>query len=159
LCFDIDPQVPGVVNADSGQLPLATASIGSVVYDPPFITYVKKGRSHGSVMSKRFGGYYTYDELLHDYRRTITECSRVLRARGILVVKCQDIIHNHKIHPTHINVVRMAEENGMRLKDLFILVAKHRMPVNRNGKQKHARIWHSYFLVFEKSIRRDRNDG
>jgi len=38
-----------------------------------------------------------------------------------------------------------------RLKDLFVLPAKHRLPSpNRVGKQKHARIFHSYFLVFER---------
>ena len=36
------------------------------------------------------------------------------------------------------------------LADLFVLPAKHRLPSpNRAGTQKHARIFHSYFLVLE----------
>jgi hypothetical protein len=55
------------------------------------------------------------------------------------------------MHATHANVIEWAKDAGFRLKDLFILAAKHRMPSpNRKGKQKHARIFHSYFLVFEK---------
>jgi hypothetical protein len=102
-------------------------------------------------MSKRFGGYWTYPELEEHYKLSLNCFSRVLRRKGILVFKCQDIIHNHKIHPTHINVTLWAKDYGFRLKDLFILGATHRMPrPNKGSKQRHARIYHSYFLVFEK---------
>jgi tRNA G10 N-methylase Trm11 len=150
LKFDIDPQVPGVEVADSALLPLADASLRSIVFDPPFLTYVRTGRTgNGSmVMSGRFGGYWRYDELEAHYRATLKEAGRVLSAEGILVFKCQDIVHNHRLHPTHAYVMQWAEECGFRLKDLFILPAKHRLPSpNRGGKQKHARIHHSYFLV------------
>ena len=70
---------------------------------------------------------------------------------AILVFKCQDIIHNHKMHCTHANVIFWAEIEGFRLADLFVLPAKHRLPSpNRAGTQKHARIFHSYFLVLER---------
>ena len=42
---------------------------------------------------------------------------------------------------------------GLRLKDLFVLVAKHRMPTRAasHGRQTqcHARVHHSFFLVLE----------
>lgn len=149
--FDIDPQLEGVTAACSTQLPLDDASLRSVVFDPPFLTYVRQGRTgNGSmVMSGRFGGYWRYDELEAHYRATLKEVGRVLQPDGILVFKCQDIVHNHRLHPTHAFVMQWAEECGFRLKDLFILPAKHRLPSpNRAGTQKHARIHHSYFLVF-----------
>jgi hypothetical protein len=38
---------------------------------------------------------------------------------------------------------------------MFILAANHRMPSpNRAGAQKHARIFHSYFLVFKRLTER-----
>jgi hypothetical protein len=88
------------------------------------------------------------------YRGTIFEAHRVLKKKGILVVKCQDIIHNHAMHCTHINVVNWSAGN-FRLKDLFVLAAKHRMPMpesttENKRMQKHARVHHSYFLVLEK---------
>lgn len=153
LCFDIEPQSPVAVQADSRNLPLPPSSLSSVVFDPPFLTYVRNGREHkdGKVaMTARFGGYYTYKELEDHYRDTVSELWRVLKPGGILVFKCQDIIHNHRMHCTHFNVISMAAIEGFRLKDLFVLVAKHRMPGPQKGQQRHARIWHSYFLVFQK---------
>jgi len=151
--FDITPLKGGVIEADSRLLPLEPCSIGSLVFDPPFLTYVRNGREHkgGAVaMSKRFGGYYRYEELEDHYQESISEAYRVLRKGGRLVVKCQDIIHNHKMHSTHVRVIQWAEMEGFRLLDLFVLSAKHRMPSPQKGTQRHARIFHSYFLVFSK---------
>jgi hypothetical protein len=123
------------------------------MFDPPFLTYVKNGREHkdGKVqMTARFGGYWSYKELSDHYTQTIVEAARVLKCGGVFVVKCQDIIHNHKMHCTHANVIAWASEAGFRLRDLFVLAAKHRMPGPQKGKQKHARVFHSYFLVFER---------
>jgi len=157
LCFDISPQKPEAIEGDSRHLPLDRHSVSSVVFDPPFLTYVKNGRDHkdGKVaMSARFGGYWSYAELEDHYRDSISEAYRVLKNNGKLVFKCQDIIHNHKLHCTHNNVIMMAEIEGFRILDLFILAAKHRMPSPQKGQQRHARVWHSYFLVFTKQERR-----
>jgi hypothetical protein len=154
LCFDIDPQLEDVITASSVSIPLPPQCIDSIMFDPPFLTYIKQGREHDSIMGKRFSGYWKYSELQEHYVGTIIESYRLLNKAGILVVKCQDIIHNHSMHPTHINVVEWAK--GMfRLKDLFILTAKHRLPMpEKEGEkkriQKHARIYHSYFMVLEK---------
>lgn len=156
FCFDIEPLYAGVVKANSIKLPLEDNILNNMVFDPPFLTYIKSGREGNGnmVMSKRFGGYWTYDELGEHYIATLMEAKRILKKKGVLIFKCQDIIHNHKMHCTHINVVLWAGQMGFRLKDLFILTAKHRMPVRAaaHGKQiqKHARIFHSYFLVLEK---------
>lgn len=154
--FDIDPQVEGVAKADSGALPLGDAEIFSAVFDPPFLTYVRAGRNgNGNMaMAKRYAGYWRYDELEEHYKSTLNEAHRVLDKKGILVFKCQDIIHNHKMHPTHINVVNWSA-GKFRLKDLFVLAAKSRMPIpqakgTKKKQQKHARVFHSYFLVLEK---------
>lgn len=151
-CFDVTPLHPGVVQADSRFLPLASGSVQNVVFDPPFLTYVRAGREHNAKvkMTSRFGGYYTYGELEKHYQGTVGECYRVLKPRGKMVFKCQDIVHNHKLHCTHAKVITMAEIGGFRLADLFVLPAKHRMPSPQKGQQRHARIFHSYFLVFER---------
>lgn len=153
LKFDIQPLFPDVIEASSTELPLEAGSLQSVMFDPPFLTYVRAGRGHkdGKVqMTARFGGYWSYDELTAHYQGTITEVARILAKGGVLVVKCQDIIHNHRMHCTHANVIQWAADRGFRLRDLFVLAAKHRMPGPQKGKQKHARIYHSYFLVLER---------
>jgi hypothetical protein len=154
LAYDIDPQCDDVIEACSTDLPLPTSSMQSVVFDPPFLTYIRNARSHKSLMGKRFGGYWAYGELEDHYQKTLNEAHRVLKPEGVLVFKCQDIIHNHKMHPTHVNIINWAE--GMfRLKDLFILAAKSRMdvPEQKNAQkrqQRHSRVYHSYFLVLER---------
>lgn len=151
--LDIDPQRDDVTEGDSRQLPYADCSLGSVVFDPPFLTYVRAGRDGNGkmLMAGRFGGYWRYDELEEHYRASLKETARVLRPGGTLVFKCQDIVHNHRLHPTHVNVIDWAREAGFQLEDLFVLAANHRLPSpNRRGTQKHARIHHSYFLVFER---------
>ena len=153
---DIAPQVPGVTGCSSSNLPMDTGQIKSLVFDPPFLTYVRAARKGNGnmVMAKRFGGYWRYDELEKHYRETLIEAHRVLDKKGIMVFKCQDIIHNHKMHCTHMNVMEWA--SGLfRLKDLFILPVKHRMPIpqqegTKKKVQKHARIFHSYFMVLER---------
>lgn len=156
LKFDIDPQTPDTTQASSNNLPVADTSLNSIMFDPPFLTYVRSGRSGNGnmIMANRFSGYWTYNELEDHYKSTIQECARVLNKKGILVLKCQDIIHNHTMHSTHINVTQWMQP-WFRLKDLFVLGAKNRMPIppkkgENKKKQKHARIYHSYFMVLEK---------
>lgn len=151
---DITPQVEGVTQCCSTDLPVSDDEFKSLVFDPPFLTYVKAAREHNSIMAKRFGGYWSYGELEKHYKETIIEAGRVLCKKGVMVFKCQDIIHNHKMHCTHANIIKWAD-GIFRLKDLFILPAKHRMgmPEKKGEKkrvQKHARIYHSYFIVLEK---------
>lgn len=158
-CFDLQPLAPHVEKADSRLLPLESSSVGSLVFDPPFLTYVRAGRDGNGkmAMAKRFSGYWTWEELADHYQETISEAYRVLRAGGVLIVKCQDIVHNHRLHATHKHVIDWAEAAGFRLLDLFVLTASHRMPApNRRGTQKHARIHHSYFVVLKKHALRRR---
>lgn len=153
LKFDIDPQAEGVTEASSTDLPLEDGSLGSVVFDPPFLTYVRQGRTGNGkmIMSGRFAGYWRYEELVEHYTKTLDEVSRVLEVGGHLVFKCQDVHHNHMLHATHSFVIQWAYERGLRLEDIFVLGSNHRLPSpNRKGTQRHARIFHSYFLLFKK---------
>ena len=154
--FDIDDTLNDLTSAcSSTQTPLNDKSVSSVMFDPPFLTYVRQGREGNGrmIMSNRFSGYWRYDELAEHYQQTAKEAARVIKKGGIFVVKCQDIIHNHKMHCTHVNMIQWCSE-WFRLKDLFVLPAKHRLPSpNRAGTQKHARIFHSYFLVFERNAK------
>jgi hypothetical protein len=155
--FDIDPTRKDCEVASSDRLPIDDGAVGSVIFDPPFLTYVRAARTGNGemVMAKRFGGYWAYSDLEAHYRASLSEFARVLRSKGVLVFKCQDIVHNHKLHSTHINVVDWAAGNGFRLKDNFVLLAKHRMPrPNRRGPPKHARVFHSNFLVLEAARRK-----
>jgi hypothetical protein len=71
--FDLDPQIEGVTSACSTNIPISNNSVRSVVFDPPFLTYIKKGREHNSIMGKRFSGYWRYEELEEHYKKTAQE--------------------------------------------------------------------------------------
>jgi len=88
LRFDVDPQ-PGhdVLKFSSSKLPLEDNKLKSLVFDPPFLTYVRAAREGNGnmIMAKRFGGYWRYDELEKHYRETLIEAHRVLDKKGIMV--------------------------------------------------------------------------
>ncbi len=146
--FDIDETLPNLTGSCSSvSTPLDSNSVSSVMFDPPFLTYVRESRTGNGnmIMAKRFSGYWRYDDLSEHYQQTAKEAARILKKKGVFVVKCQDIIHNHKMHCTHANMIQWCSE-WFRLKDLFVLPAKHRLPApNRAGTQKHARIFHATF--------------
>ena len=56
LCFDLTPQVDGVIQADCRNLPLADCSISSLVFDPPFLATTGKSlaEENGNIINRRF---------------------------------------------------------------------------------------------------------
>lgn len=153
--FDIDSSLVDTA-ASSDNVPLKTGSVSSVIFDPPFLTYIRQGRTGNGnmILASRFGGYWNYEELEKHYRATINEAHRILKPRGVFVVKCQDIIHNHYFRATHDNIIKWSD-GLFRIENIFILLAKHKMRTiqqkgTRQKTQQHARIYHSYFLTLEK---------
>ena len=89
-------------------------------------------------------------ELWQFYDDSLKEFRRVIRKKGHLIVKCQDIVSGGRNHLSHVFICNKAEEYGFENIDLFVLTAKHRMTTHNTTIQKHARKYHSYFLVFQK---------
>ena len=154
---DLKPISEDVIQANSNNLPFGDNSFKSIMYDPPFVI-VGAGRTHekgdGSKIAKRFDGFRNFEELKKSYNETLKETYRVLEEGGVLVFKCQDTVSGGKNHFTHCMVMQMALDYGFYPKDLFVLVANNRMNAF-NGekwkKQHHARKYHSFFWVFEKT--------
>lgn len=151
LRFDINPQIDGVEQADCANLPLADGSIGSIMFDPPFIAGTAPNGLSKKIMMKRFGYYRNVQtELWGMYRKAMNEFYRLLKPGGVLVVKCQDTIDGGKQYLSHVEIINQAISFGFYPKDLFILLAKHRLMSPNMRIQQHARKFHSYFLVFVK---------
>lgn len=151
--FDIEPQTDDTVAADSRHLPLGDKSLGCIVFDPPFLAATGKSlfTQEGNLTVRRFGCYASEKELFAYYRATMSEVSRVLKDDGIAIVKCQDKISSGKQFVSHHYILNMASEVGLYCEDIFILLAKTRILSPKHDHQKHARKYHSYFLVFRKS--------
>jgi len=144
---------------DCRNLPYEDGEIDCVVFDPPYM-HTPGGTAH--VSHEPFEKHYRnngsgnqteskYHEAVLDlYRDGGLEAYRVLRERGVLIVKCQDEVCANRQKFTHIEIIQMYEEIGYVAEDLFVIIRNNRPGVSRMVRQVHARKSHSYFLVFWK---------
>ena len=164
--FDVCPQVEGVEKIESlGKLPLEDKSIDSICIDLPFVISCgpsmntpdvdeNGNKVKNNLISRRFASYYPVAELLKSYKHFLKESYRVLKEDGILVWKTQGTISGSKflVSPYYSRLI--AESIGFDSLDEFILLAKNRLVSGKINKQQHARSFHSYFLVFKKSLKK-----
>ena len=147
--FDLLPKSKLIKKSNANSLPLASSSIRSIMFDPPFIVGHSDGSQKGKI-AKRFHSFRTIGDLLKWYSECLTEFNRILKPKGVLIFKCQDTISGNRQYFSHVYIMNEAEKLGFYAKDLFVLLAKTRMIGHNQHIQKHARKYHSYFLVFEK---------
>jgi len=146
-CLDIDPKDPSIIKSCCTCLPFNDAQLESLIFDPPFIV----GAGKNSKIGNRFSSFPTMKDLWMFYTQSLKEFNRVLGKNGILIVKCMDTVSSNKQHLSHVHFITEAEKLKFQCEDIFILLAKSRMPSHKNLKsQKHARKYHSYFLVFKR---------
>lgn len=151
--FDLYPQTDDVQQADCRHLPLSDNSLGSIMFDPPFLATTGKSLmsiDDNNIINKRFGVYPSEPELHRMYQDSLKEFWRLLKPGGILIFKCQDKVSSGKQYMTHVYTINMAEDIGFYTLDLFVLGVENRLVADWQKNQKHARKFHSYFLVFQK---------
>lgn len=124
---------------------------------PPFLA--AKGKSlkgnDGNIINRRFGVYPDEKSLHCCYADMLAEAYRALKPDGILIFKCQDKVSSGKQYMSHVFIMNEAVRIGFYPKDLFILLAKSRLVADwQRRNQIHARKWHSYFIVLQKTNRR-----
>ncbi|MXX64491.1 MAG: hypothetical protein F4Z36_05380 [Acidimicrobiia bacterium] len=150
---------------DCRRLPYSDGEIDCVVLDPPYM-HSPGGTAHSS--HQAFETHYKnngtgnrtkkkyHEAVLSLYEEAGVEAHRVLRDRGVLIVKCQDEVCSNRQRFTHVEIMSAYEQIGFVAEDLFVVVRGNRPGVSRVVKQVHARKNHSYFLVFWKSDGRSR---
>ncbi len=154
---------------DCRHLPYADGAIDCVVLDPPYMEglfrksedHMAGAGSHAAFRANYSNGKATiapgpkwHDAVTDLYFKAGAEALRVLRAEGVLIVKCQDEVSANRQRLTHVEIINEYERLGLYCKDLFVVVRTNRPVVARLKKQEHARKNHSYFLVFVKTARR-----
>jgi len=161
LKFDLFPKTEDTIQASAENLPLKRKSVKSIMFDPPFIaghtrkkvdsTGVFGDRCQTGIFGKRFSGFRYVSDLWGWYDECLAEFNRVLEDEGILVFKCQDTCSSSKNWFSHCFIMNRALVHGFYPRDMFVLLAKHRIAGhNHRKKQSHASKFHSYFWVFEK---------
>ncbi len=144
---------------DSRNLPYEDNQIDCVVFDPPYM-HTPGGSAHNG--HQHFERYYKnnitanstnkkYHEAVVDlYQKTAAEAFRVLKTKGVFIVKCQDEVCSNRQRLTHVEIIHDCEKLGFITEDLFVVVRTNKPGVSRVVKQVHARKNHSYFLIFWK---------
>lgn len=144
---------------DCRRLPYGNGAIDCVVLDPPYM-HSPGGTAHlsHSAFEEHYGnngagqgvaGKY-HEAVLKLYYSAGREAHRVLRERGVAIVKCQDEVCANRQRFTHIEIIEEYRKIGLVAEDLFVVVRNNRPGVSRAVRQVHARKNHSYFLVFWK---------
>ena len=67
-----------------------------------------------------------HEAVLELYCEAGREAHRVLRERGVIVVKCQDEVCSNRQRFTHIEIIQAYEEMGFTAEDLFVVVRTNR---------------------------------
>ncbi len=146
---DLDPaKSPIGRSVDFRHLPWDSDWFDAVVFDPPYKlngTSTGKGAAASDVDYgvDRWMGVAERHQLITD---GITECTRVLRPGGTLLVKCQDQVNGGKVRWQTRIFADHAESLGHRLVDRFDLASYREQPAGR--RQQHARRNTSALLVF-----------
>lgn len=158
------------MGVDCRNLPYENESLDCVVLDPPYMEgFYRKESSHkaGSGTHSSFSDAYSNGNEKNDdtnntgtkkwhaavtdmYFKASEEAYRVLKKKGVFIVKCQDEVSAGKQWLTHVEIINELERMGYYTKDLFVVVRTNKPAVSRLKKQVHARKNHSYFLVFIK---------
>lgn len=144
---------------DCRNLPYQDGEIDCVVLDPPYMhtpggtahtghtAFERHYRNNGS--GNRTGKKY-HEAVMELYEDAGRDAYRVLRNRGVLIVKCQDEVCSNRQRFTHMEIIEAYRRMGFIPEDLFVVVRQNRPGVSRTIRQVHARKNHSYFLVFWK---------
>jgi len=148
--YDLFPKREDIKKASAENLPFEEESIKSIMFDPPFIAGHTKQAPTG-IIGKRFHGFRYVTDLWKWYDECLTEFFRILKKDGVLVFKCQDTVSSGKNWFSHCYIMNCAIEKGFYPKDMFVLNAKNRIIGHNHRAQKHARKYHSYFWVFQKT--------
>jgi len=153
---------------DCRKLPYVAESLDAVVFDPPYMEgFFRSGAttragagthnafrehySNGNEEPRRGGKWHA--AVLELYVDGGKEARRVLKGKGVFIVKCQDEVSANRQNLTHVEIINAYAELGFYCKDLFVVVRPNRPGMSRLLKQVHARKNHSYFLVFVKAAK------
>ncbi|MCI0561570.1 MAG: site-specific DNA-methyltransferase [Nitrososphaera sp.] len=149
---------------DCRSLPYKDESIDCVILDPPYMeglyrrdvehmagsgTYAAFRNTYSDGYAQSEGPKY-HEAVLDLYFSAGREAHRVLKPRGVLIVKCQDEVSANTQRLTHVEIINEYKAIGFYAKDLFIVVRPNKPAMSRVVHQVHARKNHSYFLVFLK---------
>lgn len=127
-------------------LPYRDAEFDAVVFDPPYMNGGSGVKHSMNKCYKNNDNNMCHENVLALYMQGILEARRVLCRSGVLYVKCQAAVADHKQNMTHVQLMTLMPMIGLRIEDEFVLKQSSR-PLMRHKTQQHARKNHSYLIV------------
>jgi tRNA G10 N-methylase Trm11 len=141
---------------DFRSLPYEDRTFDVIVLDPPYVHNDGSYKIGATYNNHLIEGHFS--TVLELYQKGIAEAYRVLKPRGMLLVKCQDIVEYRQQRWAHIEIFNLAKALNFYAKDLFIL-HQDTIPMVRikpGFPQHHGRRNHSYLWIFTKRVRREK---
>jgi len=112
---------PAMVRADFTCLPYRNSQFDCVFLDPPWGNLSTAPRNQG--INERYQiPPMSVAECRALYTSGMRECSRILKAKGLLVIKCQDQVCSGKKHWFSVDIFRHGESLGFNVIDRMIQV-------------------------------------
>jgi hypothetical protein len=147
---------------DFTALPEADASMDVVCFDPDYVAPGGRDTSTIAEFNERYGLNDPYESprsLQAHINDGLTECARVLRPQGILMVKCSTYISSGRPWLGEYHTINHALSLGLAVEDIFVHVAgTGPQPKRPNSRQQHARSNSSRLIIFRKPGRRTRRN-
>jgi hypothetical protein len=143
---------PGLdLRADLRNLPFRSGSFHAVIMDPPYGNASTSARTDSLEKRYNLQTVKTPAGILALYRDAILEAHRILRKRGVLILKCQDMVDGGRQHFMSVDICNHARSIGFRGEDKFNMVPPGKPMIRHPDRpQQHARKNHSEFWVFRK---------
>lgn len=144
---DLDPgKSPSGVSVDFTDLPHDTGTFDVVAFDPPY----KLNGTPTVGVDDRYGVDKVSSSIdrCNLIRCGMTECVRVLKGRGYLLVKCQDQVVSGKVCWQTFEFIAHGFAIGLELADRLDMLSYRPQPAGR--RQIHARRNSSTLLIFRK---------
>ena len=152
IASDLLPErSPGGKSIDFTCMPYGDESFDAVVFDPPY-KLNGTGGSHPSDAAYGVADTMSATDRHHLIYAGISECARVLKPEGFLLVKCQDQVSGGKVRWQTREFSEQMEDSGCALIDMLHLPSYRPQPVGR--RQIHARRNYSTLLVGRKIAQR-----
>ena len=135
---------------DFRDLPHPDSLFDAAAYDPPYVSVGGRGTTGMADMYARFGllDAPTSPAGLQELMDAgLVEVARVVKPRGLILMKCQDYISSGKLWPGTLRSLEAAERAGLTLVDRFEHVSPSPRPQPSGRRQVHARRNLSTLLV------------
>ena len=134
---------------DFRKLPYDDHTFDALVLDPPYMPgggTVKA--SINNCYRNEHNPLFSYEAVVANYVAGILEARRVLKRKGILIVKCQPQVYGGKQRLAHVDLMTIMRLIGFVVEDEFVLHASATPAQDPKWTQQyHARKNHSYFIV------------